>query len=83
LSIWEYFQITSPTALGAMSIGSAMGATDREMFEYNNINMHLIRREFRPHGPSQVTGHGAELLDEYDPYMGYDAEKFPLLSALE
>jgi hypothetical protein len=32
---------------------------------------------------SLTTGHATEILDEYDPYLGYDAEKFPLLSALE
>jgi hypothetical protein len=27
--------------------------------------------------PSPATGHEAEILDVYDPYLGYDAEKFP------
>jgi hypothetical protein len=26
---------------------------------------------------SPVTGHATEILDVYDPYVGYDAEKFP------
>jgi hypothetical protein len=32
---------------------------------------------------SLATGHATEILDEEDPYLGYYAEKFPLLSALE
>jgi hypothetical protein len=27
--------------------------------------------------PSPATGHAAEILDVYDPYLGYDAAKFP------
>jgi hypothetical protein len=27
--------------------------------------------------PSLATGHEAEILDVYDPHLGYDAEKFP------
>jgi hypothetical protein len=30
-----------------------------------------------PLRPSPATGHAAEILDVYDPYLGYDAEKFP------
>ena len=26
---------------------------------------------------SRATGHAAEMLDESDPYVGYDPEKFP------
>jgi hypothetical protein len=28
-------------------------------------------------GPSPATGHAAEILDVYNPYLGYDAEEFP------
>jgi hypothetical protein len=30
-----------------------------------------------PLRPSPATGHAAEILDGYDPYLGYNAEKFP------
>jgi hypothetical protein len=30
-----------------------------------------------PLRPSPATGHAAEILDVEDPYLGYDAEKFP------
>jgi hypothetical protein len=55
LSIWKYVHITFPTALRAMSISSSIGAADMEIFQHNSPNTDLIRREFRPHGPSQVT----------------------------
>jgi hypothetical protein len=28
-------------------------------------------------GPSPATGHEADILDVYGPYLGYDAETFP------
>jgi hypothetical protein len=31
--------------------------------------------------PSPATGHDAEILDVYNPYLGYDAEKFPYKQA--
>ena len=41
-----------------MSISSSLRAASREMFQHHSPNTDLIRREFRPHGPSQVTASG-------------------------
>jgi hypothetical protein len=45
---------TYPPALGVMSISSAIGVAYMEIFQHHSPNTDLIRREFRPHAPSQV-----------------------------
>jgi hypothetical protein len=51
----KYFHITCPTALRVMSISSSMEAAYMEIFQDNSPNTNLIRQEFRPHGPLQMT----------------------------
>src|SRR5215831_5942160 len=55
LNLWEWFHITSPTALRERWISSPVASADTEMFQHHNPNTDLLRREFRHYRQCQVT----------------------------
>ena len=58
MASYRSYSATGPNSL-ARNVGLIpVGAADTEIFQHNSPNTDLIRREFRPHGPSQVTASG-------------------------
>ena len=50
-----FYTLDTSTAPLEMLISSSVEATDTEILPHHSSNPGLIRREFRQHGPSQVT----------------------------